>query len=285
MKKAIKDLAVILPILSIPLIFREFFVLSVATLSVIYSILAISWFFMERSAGWPSLAHSIPFGLAAYAVAINPLLFIPLFFLSVLIFTSLSIFGREKFAFTSFIAAVAFWYLSHYITVEVNGHLVGGEEGFSYQSIDAWSSYMLSTAVLLASLGLFALIENSGLGLKIKAVRDDETAAKSIGIHALRIRLLSFTISAGIASLAGVCYILHFGHVSPETFSMEVALFPFIASLIAGKRLFSPVLGSYAIILVSRAFSGLIPDFHLLIYAAALILSPKLKRWWDASAD
>ncbi len=88
-----------------------------------------------------------------------------------------------------------------------------------------------------------------------------------------------------IATLAGICYLLYFGHASPEIFSMEIALLPYIASLIAGKRLISPVVGSYVVVVVSRAFSGLLPEVHLLLYAAVLILSPKLSRWWNAQAD
>jgi branched-chain amino acid transport system permease protein len=240
---------------------------------------------MEKEAGWASLAHSIPFGIAAYALAINPTLLILAFLLSLLLFAALSLSGREKFVFTSFITAVVFWYLSHYITLSVNGEIVGGEEGFSFQSIGIWESYLLSSSMLLLFFASFALIRKSGLGLKIEAVRDDEIAARSIGIDAFKIRIVSFTISVITATVAGLCYLLYFGHVSPEIFSVEVALLPFVASLIAGNRWLSPVVGSYTVVIVSRAFSGILPEAHLLLYAAVLILSPKLKGWWSASVD
>lgn len=280
-----KDFILILTILLLPLLLRSSFVVSVATIAVIYSILSLSWFFMEKEAGWASLAHSIPFGIAAYALAINPTLLILAFLLSLLLFAALSLSGREKFVFTSFITAVVFWYLSHYITLSVNGEIVGGEEGFSFQSIGIWESYLLSSSMLLLFFASFALIRKSGLGLKIEAVRDDEIAARSIGIDAFKIRIVSFTISVITATVAGLCYLLYFGHVSPEIFSVEVALLPFVASLIAGNRWLSPVVGSYTVVIVSRAFSGILPEAHLLLYAAVLILSPKLKGWWSASAD
>jgi branched-chain amino acid transport system permease protein len=280
-----KDFILILTILLLPLLLRSSFVVSVATIAVIYSILSLSWFFMEKEAGWASLAHSIPFGIAAYALAINPTLLILAFLLSLLLFAALSLSGREKFVFTSFITAVVFWYLSHYITLSVNGEIVGGEEGFSFQSIGIWESYLLSSSMLLLFFASFALIRKSGLGLKIEAVRDDEIAARSIGIDAFKIRIVSFTISVITATVAGLCYLLYFGHVSPEIFSVEVALLPFVASLIAGNRWLSPVVGSYTVVIVSRAFSGILPEAHFLLYAAVLILSPKLKGWWSASVD
>lgn len=279
-----KDFAIILALLLLPLLLRSSFIVSVATMAVVYSILSLSWFFMEKEAGWTSLVHSTPFGIAAYALAINPVLIIPAFLLSLLLFTALSLSGREKFVFTSFITAIVFWYFSHYITLSVNGGVVGGEEGFSFLSIGLWESYLLSSSMLLLFFTSFALIRKSGLGLKIEAVRDDEFAARSIGINAFKIRIVSFAISVFTATVAGVCYLLYFGHVSPEIFSVEVALLPFVASLIAGNRWASPIIGSYIIVVVSRAFSGILPETHLLIYAAVLMLSPKLKRWWGASA-
>jgi len=277
-----RDFAIILAILLLPLILRSSFVISVATMAAIYSILSLSWFFMEREAGWTSLSHSIPFGIAAYALAINPFLIIPAILLSILLFTAISLSGREKFVFTSFITAIVFWYLSHYITLSVNGGVVGGEEGFSFQSIGVWESYLLSSSMLLLFFTSFALIRKSGLGLKIEAVRDDELAARCSGINAFKIRIASFTISVFTATVAGMCYLLYFGHVSPEIFSVEIALLPFVASLIAGNRWVSPLIGTYIIVIVSRAFSGILPETHLLIYAAALMLSPKLRRWWGA---
>ncbi len=277
------DFAVTLAILLLPLFIRDSFVVSTATLAVIYSILSLSWFFMEKEAGWNSLAHSIPFGIAAYAIAINPALIIPAFSLSILLFTAISFFGRDKFVFTSFIIAIVLWYLSHYITLSLNGKVTGGEEGFSFQSIGLWESYLLSSSVLLIFFTSFLLLRRTGLGLKIEAVRDDEIAARSIGIHAFKVRIVSFTISVFAATVAGICYLLYFGHVSPEIFSIEVALLPFVASLIAGNRWISPIIGCYIIVIVSRAFSGILPETHLLIYAAVLILSPKLRRWWNAS--
>lgn len=278
------EVVILAAIITLPLILQNNFVTSIAVVAVIYSILSLSWYFMEREAGWVSLSHSIPFGITAYALAINPPLVIPAFLSSLILFLILSIFGKEKFIFSSFITAFVVWYLVHYLVLRINGGVYGGEEGFSFLSIGLWNSYFLSSMILVASLVLFSIIRKTSFGLKIEAVRDDEVAARSIGINTFMIRTAGFAISITLAGIAGFCYLLYFGHVSPEIFSAEVALLPFIASLIAGKRLISPVLGSYAIVIVSRAFSGIIPEAHLLMYAAVLILSPILSRWWNAEA-
>ncbi|MBE8540331.1 branched-chain amino acid ABC transporter permease [Geoglobus acetivorans] len=274
------DVPVVLLLLMTPMVLRNEFIVSAAVVAAIYSVLTLSWFFLERQAGWVSLSHSIPFGLAAYAVAIDPVFLLPAFTLSLILFLLTSKLGRERFTFATFILTVVFWYISHYFVVKVDGHYIGGEEGFSFESIGTVNAYMLSATLVAVTLIALYLISKSPLGLKIAAVRDDELAARSIGIGAEMVKTISFTISAIFATLAGICYILYFGHVSPEVFSIEVSLIPFIASLLAGRRWMSPVVGSYAIVMVSRAFAGL-PEAHLILYALVLIISPWLNRWWD----
>ncbi|AAB90283.1 ABC transporter permease subunit [Archaeoglobus fulgidus] len=279
------ELLLLALLILLPATFQSSFAVSVAALAMIYSTLSLSWYFMERRAGWVSLSHSIPFGLAAYCLAINPFLILLSVVASLLIFLGLSRLGRENFPFATFFTAVIFWYLSHYIVVEKNGEMVGGEEGFGFTSIGLLNSYLLASLLLTLTVFFLMAVKRSALGLKIEAVRDDEVAARAVGIDVLKIRAVSFLISVILATLAGVCYLLYFGHASPEIFSMEVALLPYIATLIAGKRLISPVVGSYVVVVVSRAFSGVLPEAHLLLYAAVLILSPKLSRWWNAQSD
>ncbi len=272
------DLLFLLLILTVPLLVQGPFTLAIAVTALVFSILSLSWFFLDDRAGWVSLAHSVPFGLAAYAVAINPTLLIPAFLLCLVIFVLISLLGRERFVFASFILTILFWYISHYLTLKG----AGGEEGFSFPSISAFHAYMLAVFVLLLSLTALIAISKSALGLRIAAVRDDEIAARSVGIHSFQIRVIAFATSIFVAFLAGICYVVYFGHASPEVFSAEIALLPFIAGLIAGKRWVSPLAGSYAIVIVSIALGSVLPSAHLLLYSVVLILSPKLRRWWNA---
>ncbi len=273
-----KDVLLTLTVVTLPLLVQDPFVLSIAITALMYSILSLSWFFLDDRAGWVSLAHSIPFGLAAYAVAINPVLLIPAFLVCLVIFVLTSLLGREKFVFASFILTIFFWYLSHYLTLKG----AGGEEGFSFHSVPAFHAYMLTAFTLLLSLTALIAISKSAFGLRIAAVRDDEIAARSVGIRSFRVRVIAFAVSISIAFLAGICYVMYFGHASPEVFSAEIALLPFVAGLIAGKRWISPLAGSYAVVIVSIALGSVLPGAHLLLYAVVLALSPKLRRWWNA---
>ena len=274
-------MALILALVVLPLATSNYFIIWITILAMIYSVLSISWLFMEKQAGWTSFAHSIPFGLAAYAFAVNPALVLPSVLAALAAFLVLSTFGRAKFTLSTFIITVAAWTLSYYIVFEQNGVLVGGEEGFSVKSLDLTTSYILSALLLLSSYIVVKTLTASPIGLKIAAARDDEEAARAVGVDVVRMRIIAYFASIVLASLAGICYALFFGHVSSDVFSIEVSLFPFVATFIAGNRCKSTVLGSYTIDIISRVLSGVIPEFHLVIYSAVLITSPLLRRWWD----
>ncbi len=275
----IRDLLLVIIVFA-PILTQNYSILWISTLSMIYSLLVISWLFMERQSGWTSFAHSIPFGLAAYLLAIYPYAVFIAPLASTALFLTISKLDRVKFVFVTFVLTVVFWLSSFYMVIERNGISIGGEEGFSVLSLYLSESYIFAVLLLISSYVFVRVLEKSSIGLKMAAMRDDEEAARAIGINVFKYRFMNFVISCSIASLSGICYALFFGHVSPDVFSIEVALFPFIATFIAGRAWISAVVGSYILVIVSRVFSGFVPDFHLLIYAIVLIASPKLRRWW-----
>src|SRR5262249_12377344 len=63
--------------------------------------------------------------------------------------------------------------------------------------------YYTTAVIFLATFGLIHLIMNSTFGQVVRAVRDNETRAISLGFEVNRFKLLAFTLSAAIAGLAG----------------------------------------------------------------------------------
>jgi len=267
----------LLALIVTPILTQNYSIIWISTLSMIYSSFVLSWLLMEKKSGWTSFAHSIPFGLSAYFLAINPTLifFVPI--ISTFIFLIVSTLDRVKFVFVTFVLTVLVWLSSFYIVIVKDGSIIGGEEGFSVVSFGIFGSYVFASILLISSYVFVRVLDKSSIGLKMSAMRDDEDAAKAIGINVTKYKAINFAISSVIASIAGVCYATFFGHVSPDVFSIEVSLFPFIATFIAGKDWISAIIGSYVIVIVSRIFSGFIPEFHLLLYSLILILSPKLR--------
>ncbi len=71
--------------------------------------------------------------------------------------------------------------------------------------------------VLLAYAALQAMVR-SPWGRALKALRDDEVAAQSLGKNAFALRLQSFVIGSALMGLGGALYASFIGYVSPEDF-------------------------------------------------------------------
>ena len=254
--------------------FFDYYIKLLASSALALAILTISWLHLERDLGMASLGHSIPFGVSAYLFAINPsLLFLSP--LTALLLYSLSMLGRTLFPFATFFLSVTFWYLAHHVVLGGRG----GEEGFEVPSLDLNLAYTLSAVVFLLSYLLTWKVSNSGLGLKVRAVRDDEIAAKAIGMNPEPLKIFTFTFSCGLASITGVLHATIFGHVSPDVFSPYFSLFPFVAAMIGRRRLWSCILGSYAVVGLSWFLSPYVPGFHYLIYAITIILASRAQAY------
>jgi branched-chain amino acid transport system permease protein len=63
--------------------------------------------------------------------------------------------------------------------------------------------YYTTAAIFLGAFGLIHVIMNSTFGQVVRAVRDNEMRAISLGFEVNRFKLLAFTLSAAIAGLAG----------------------------------------------------------------------------------
>lgn len=89
----------------------------------------------------------------------------------------------------------------------------------------------LGLVTLLAALALKA----SPLGRAWMALRDDEVAACSFGVHPGRLRLLAFAVGSGMAGAAGGLYAAQNGFVSSVSFGLDQTVIVILVVLIAGE--------------------------------------------------
>ena len=87
---------------------------------------------------------------------------------------------------------------------------------FDLSFISALPYYYLFLTVLGITLGITWWMANSRMGFYLRAIRDCERAARSLGAPASRIKLAAFMLSAGLTSVAGALYAMMFGFVDPE---------------------------------------------------------------------
>lgn len=104
--------------------------------------------------------------------------------------------------------------------------------------------YYLVLGVVAVVLVLVWNLANSRLGLKLRAIHADETAASARGINVTLLKVIVFVLSATIAALSGSLYVHNVQFVAPDTFGLNYSLTLVIMLVVGGMgRVWGGVLG------------------------------------------
>ena len=108
--------------------------------------------------------------------------------------------------------------------------------------------YVLLVATVAAFVGCRMLLQ-SRIGYFWLAIREDEQAARALGINTFRYKMLAVVISAAMTSFAGVIFAFYYNNLFPEQVfnigqSIEIILAPIVGGV---GTLFGPVLGAFVL--------------------------------------
>jgi len=128
------------------------------------------------------------------------------------------------------------------------------------------SSYVVALVLAGAACLAAMRLSSSRVGRAWAAVREDDTAASSLGINPPLIKLLAFAIGAGFAGVAGAGFAQLFGYVEPSQFDFTVSLMVLAAVVIGGQwGVLGAVLGALAIAAYDRFLvEGITAGLHAL---------------------
>lgn len=147
---------------------------------------------------------------------------------------------------------------------------------FGFPLADAWTKTILYWVTLLCLILVYLLcrwLVNSRAGRVLQAVRDAENRARFIGYDPARYQLFVFGVSAGLAGLAGMLFVLHVGIISPTTMgivpSIEMALW---VALGGRGTLIGAAAGAVAVNAAKSGFSEAYPDAWLYFMGALFVV-------------
>jgi len=126
------------------------------------------------------------------------------------------------------------------------------------------------------ALAVYLILDNlvrSPIGETLRAIREDEVSAASLGINPARWKAFAFGIGAAIAGLAGCFYPGFVGTLVPEAFNI-VESFTMLAMVIVGGMgtMIGPVIGAVVLTFLPELLRG-IGELRLLVYGVALTLA------------
>ncbi|HMA90057.1 MAG TPA: branched-chain amino acid ABC transporter permease [Burkholderiales bacterium] len=287
-------------LVALPLAANSYF-LSVATLVLYFAYTGQAWNVMMGFAGQLSLGHSLYVGLGAYAaaalftkfgvgpwagmwlamalcvaagVAIGLLAF--RFGISGVYFALLTIafaeFTRIGFDHIGWLGGPGGLFLK-----------IEGRKTFDLANLRGGQTmfYYVMLALAAGAFALCAWLLRSRAGYYWRAIREDEEAARALGINTFRWKLLAVAISAAMTSLAGVFFAFYYNNLFPEQIfhisqSIEIILGPIVGGI---GTLFGPILGAAMLTALADALNNLvaamgwdIPGVKQVFYGVILLL-------------
>ena len=148
-------------------------------------------------------------------------------------------------------------------------------EAFQFQSRAPF--YWIILALVALSLLMARAIEDSRFGAYLVAVRENEDAARALGVDATLVKVAAMTISAAITAAGGCFYAQYFlfidaGIAYGPWISVEALLAPIVGGI---GTVFGPLLGALVVKSVgelTKLLTGDAPGLDLVIYGGVLIL-------------
>jgi branched-chain amino acid transport system permease protein len=131
---------------------------------------------------------------------------------------------------------------------------------------------MLALAVLATLLLHF--IRGSRLGTGLLALREDETAAETVGVDTTRAKIIVFALSAVIPGMAGALTILRSTYFEPLQAFSPVTSFTIVTIAILGgsDKPPGPILGAAFLVLLTELLWARAPQAYMILLGATLIL-------------
>jgi branched-chain amino acid transport system permease protein len=142
-----------------------------------------------------------------------------------------------------------------------------------------WIVLVLVTLAMIAT----RAVERSRFGAYLVAVRENEAAARALGVDALRVKLQAIVISAALTGLAGALYAQYFLFVDASiAFGPWISIEALAAPIVGGLgTVFGPLVGALALDgfgEAAHAVAGRTPGIELALYGALLVLVVAVAR-------
>ncbi|TCT03904.1 branched-chain amino acid ABC transporter ATP-binding protein/permease [Aquabacter spiritensis] len=133
---------------------------------------------------------------------------------------------------------------------------------------------MALLAILLATLALLGFwgLSESRLGRAMRAVRDSEIAAQSVGLNPVGLKTLAFALSAALAGLAGAVFAPLMMFISPGSFPFSQSILFLFAVVVGGAgSVLGPVFGALVVVGLPELLSDF-AEYRLLVFGGLLLV-------------
>jgi len=297
MRSGMKDLTGILLfvalVASIPLVTDSGVILNFVMMALYVSLLAQAWNILGGFGGQFSFGHALFFGTGAYIQAIAQLQG----GLNAWMALGLAVVGSAGVG--VFVGALSFRYglkgsyfalvtlafaevfrilaLSVPFTGAGVGLMLPLQESFANMQFSSRKGYIYVVLGFVAAALLVSWwLKNSRFGAYLQAVRDNEDAARAIGVSPFGIKLGAIALSGAFMGAGGAFYLQVFQYIDPGiAYGAHTSVEALVAAIVGGLgTLWGPVLGALVLHVladITRNLFGELPGINMVIYGVVLV--------------
>ncbi len=232
----------------------------------LYTALAVAWNIVGGFAGYLSFGHAAFFGLGGYATGLllvqgglSPFLTAPFAGAVAAAFAALAGYPCLRlrgpyFAVVTMILGLAVR------AVVLNLPWTGAAQGL-WITLPPWDPlgarrafYYAMLAVALVAVLAARAVRLGKMGVGLEAIREDEDAAQSIGVPAVRLKMKALILSAGLTGLAGGIYAYDRSYIHPDfMFDLHLSVLAVLMALLGGRSSWAgPIVGAVVVRLVDE---------------------------------
>jgi branched-chain amino acid transport system permease protein len=269
-------------------------VLNFAMMALYACLMAQAWNLLGGFGGQFSFGHALFFGSGAYVQAVaqlgggvNPWVALVLAMLAA---AAVGLFvGALSFRYGlkgSYFALVTLAFAEVFRILALSVPFTGGGVGLMLPLRAGAANLQFAdrrgyVAVMLALVALALLVtcwlRHSRFGARLQAVRDNEDAARAVGVDPVRVKLGAIGLSGAFMGAAGAFYVQVFQYIDPGiAFGSHTSVEALVAAIVGGLgTLWGPVAGALALHLLAeltRNLFGELPGINMVVYGCVLVL-------------
>lgn len=273
---------------------RSGVILNLTMMALYGCLMAQAWNMLGGYGGQFSFGHALFFGTGAYLQAIaqlqwglNPWAALPL---AIALAAGVGLFvGALSFRYGlkgSYFALVTLAFAEVFRIVSLSVPFTGAGVGLmvplregaaNMQFGDRRGYVLLALALVVLGLLVTSWLRHSRFGAWLQAVRDNEDAARAIGVDPFRVKLGAIALSGAFMGAAGAFYVQVFQYLDPAiAFGPHTSVEALVAAIVGGLgSLWGPVLGAVALHLLAdltRNLFGNLPGINMIIYGTVLVV-------------
>ncbi|MBV9095226.1 MAG: branched-chain amino acid ABC transporter permease [Streptosporangiaceae bacterium] len=282
-----------------PLVFSSPATTNYGVYALIFVTAVSAWNVFSGFSGYISLGQAVFFGSGAYAVGIaardwhvSGVAVFGLLPLGAAVGAAIAVpFGLVALRVrrhTFIVITIAVFFIFQLMAYNLSS-FTGGSVGVSAPFLP-WTAttfnerfYYIALACAVVMIVIAAGVRRSRFGLQLRAIRDDEDRARGLGVHAMRVKLAAFALSAAVTGLVGGVWFLYLTQVQPPSgfdplFDLSVVLMAFFGGVgtISGPVLGALIIEPAQLYLTATYTNGYISEIMLgALFLAVVLFMPR----------